>query len=158
MNRKANTLMLVLVAFVISCNNKTSQPGEFDSNNVFANVDYDKVVAYSYNGERGNEIINNKGTLAGEIKSKVELNESQIIKFTNLLCNKSTYDGAVASCFDPHLGIVFYKNNKPAAYVSICLDCNNLVSSIKIPNSNDGFSRDGEKNIMSFEKELGFQH
>jgi hypothetical protein len=71
------------------------------------------------------------------------------------LCNKSTYGGDVAACFDPHLGIVFYKASKPSAYVSICLDCNYLVSSIKIPGQ-AGFSDDGIKKIMDFERELKF--
>jgi len=145
-----------LAIFVISCNNDGQQSEtKANSNNVFATVDYDKVIAYSYDGEGDIEIIDEKGKLAGNIKKQVELSKAQTIRLTNILCNKSTYGGDIAACFDPQFGVVFYKTKKPVAYVSICLDCNYLVSSIKIPNEG-GFSNNGIKKIMDFEKELKF--
>jgi PIN domain nuclease of toxin-antitoxin system len=146
----------LLTFFVISCNNSGQQSDtKINSNNVFATVNYDRVVAYSYDGEGDIEIIDEKGKLADKIKKQVELSKAQTIKLTNILCNKSTYGGDIAACFDPHFGVVFYKTNKPVAYVSICLDCNYLVSSIKIADEG-GFSNDGIKKIMNFEKELKF--
>ena len=146
----------LLTLFVISCNNSEHQSDtKANSNNVFANVIYDKVVAYSYDGEGDIEIIDEKGKLANKIKKQVELSKAQTIKLTNTLCNKSTYGGDIAACFDPHFGVVFYKTNKPVAYVSICLNCNYLVSSIEIPDEG-GFSNDGIKKILAFEKELKF--
>ena len=146
----------LLTLFVISCNDIEHQSDtKANSNNVFANVIYDKVVAYSYDGEGDIEIIDEKGKLANKIKKQVELSKAQTIKLTNTLCNKSTYGGDIAACFDPHLGVVFYKTNKPVAHISICLDCNYLVSSIKILGEG-GFSYDGLKKIMDFEKELKF--
>jgi hypothetical protein len=146
-----------LTVLVISCNNNGQQ--QFDtkanSNNVFASVDYDKVIAYSYDGEGDIEIIDEKGKLADKINKQVELNDAQTIRLTNTLCSKSTYGGDIAACFDPHFGVVFYKANNPVVYVSICLDCNYLVSSIKIPGEG-GFSNDGIKKIVDFEKELKF--
>ena len=146
----------LLTFFVISCNNSGQQSdAKANSNNVFATVNYDKVIAYSYDGKGDIEIINDKGRLAEKIKKQVELSKAQTIKLTNTLCNKSTYGGDIAACFDPHLGVVFYKTNKPVAHISICLDCNYLVSSIKILGEG-GFSYDGLKKIMDFEKELKF--
>jgi len=148
--------IFLLTILVISCKNGGQQPDtKPNSNNVFAPVDYDKVVAYSYDGEGDIEIIDDQGKLAEKIKKQVELSNAQTIRLTNTLCDKSTYGGDVAACFDPHFGIVFYKINKPVAYISICLDCNYLVSSIKIPGE-AGFSNDGIKKIVDFEKELKF--
>ena len=141
--------------FCISCNNNEVRTVTPSSNNVFKTIDYDKVVAYSYDGESDIEIIDKQGKLAEKIKKQVELTKFQIIDFTNILCDKSTYGGDIAACFDPHFGIVFYKKNKSVAHVSICLDCNYLISSIKIPGEG-GFSNDGIKKIMDFEKELKF--
>ncbi|MFN8306952.1 MAG: hypothetical protein U0T79_09275 [Ferruginibacter sp.] len=146
----------LLTLFVTSCNDSRQQSDtKANSNNVFATVDYDKVVAYSYDGEGDIEIIDEKGKLANKIKKQVDLSKAQTIRLTNTLCNKSTYGGDIAACFDPHFGVVFYKTNKPVAYISICLDCNYLVSSIKIPGEG-GFSNEGIKKIMDFEKELKF--
>jgi hypothetical protein len=146
----------LLTLFVISCNSNGQQSDtKENSNNVFATVDYDRVVAYNYDGEGGNEIIDEKGKLANKIKKQVELSKAQTIKLTNTLCNKSTYGGDMAACFDPHFGVVFYKKTKPVEYVSICLDCNSLASSINIPNKG-GFSNDGIKKIIEIEKELKF--
>ena len=146
----------LLTIFITACNNDgQSSDTKANANNVFVAVDYDKVVAYKYDGEGDIEIIDEKGKLANKIKKQVELSNKQTIRLTNILCSKSTYGGDIAACFDPHFGVVFYKKNIPVAYVSICLDCNYLVSSIKIPGEG-GFSYDGVKKIMDFEKELKF--
>ncbi len=158
MKRKMKILFIVLLtSCFILCNNKHQLDSETkaNSNNVFATVDYDKVVAYRYNGEGDNEIIDKEGKLYEKIEKQVILSKAQTIRLTNVLCDKSTYGGDIAACFDPHFGLVFYKTNKPVAYISICLDCNYLVSSIKIPNDG-GFSEDGIKKIVDFEKELNF--
>jgi len=143
-----------LLSWLISCSGNTGEkPASY---NVFADISYDKVVAYSYNGEGGIEIIDEDKKLADEIGKKAQLDQARIIKLTNFLCTPSTYGGDEAACFDPHLGIVFYKANHPTAWVSICLDCNTLVSSVKIPNEKGGFSMKGIKGVMDFEKGLGF--
>src|SRR5258705_6848046 len=115
MSSKFITTFMTLLAFLaIRCHN--SGPHTFDdpynSNNVFAPVNYDKVVAYDYNGEGDINIIDKEGNLAERIKSQKELTKSQIIRFTNTLCDRSTYGGDIAACFNPHLGIVFYKESK----------------------------------------------
>jgi hypothetical protein len=52
----------LLTLFVISCNSRGKDSGtKVNSNNVFASVDYDRVVAYSYDGEAGIEIVDRHG-------------------------------------------------------------------------------------------------
>jgi hypothetical protein len=120
--------------------------------NVFSKIKYDKVVAYRYEGDGGVEIIDDQGRLAKEIKKQVVLEKSQVTALTNTLSNSSTYGGDVAACFDPHLGIVFYSGDEPAAFVSICLDCNYLESSVDIPASTSGFSDQGFREIVALQK------
>jgi hypothetical protein len=149
------TFALLLAVFLISCNNKGKTEEKPSANNLFVKMDYDTVIAYSYDGEGDIEIIDKEGKLATKIKKQVVLNTSQIIRLTNIFCDKSTYGGAIAACFDPHFGIVFYKANKPVAYVSVCLACNYLVASLKLP-FEDGFSEKGINKIVDFEKEIKF--
>jgi hypothetical protein len=149
--------VLFLTLNVTSCKDNDAEISSIkpNSNNVFASLDYDKAVAYNYDGEGEVEIIDDKGKLAPKIKKQIALTRPQVIKLTNIFCSKSTYGGDVAACFDPHFGVVFYKANRPRAYVSICLDCNYLVSSIKIPSLDQtGFSNKGAKNIYDFEKQI----
>ena len=158
MNTKIYSISLLVVSLTtISCGNNESLTNKRSINNVFATLDYDKTVAYNYNGQGDIEIIDKEtGQLAKKIRKQVVLDSAQILKITNDLCDKSSYGGDVASCFDPHLGIVFYKTDKPVAYISICLDCNYLISSIKIPNSESGFSDNGIKRILEFERKIGY--
>jgi len=157
MTTKIITSILCLALVVSSCSNDNTEISgdEPNAGNVFASLDYDTAVAYNYDGEMDIEIIDRNGNLAQKIKKQVILKRPQVTKLTNIFCSKSTYGGPVAACFDPHFGVVFYKDGKPKAYVSVCLDCNHLESSIKIPTPDeDGFSEAGAKNIYSFEKQV----
>ena len=158
MNTQKIISFIFLVAVInTSCKDKKDEISSDKPipNNVFASLNYDRVVAYDYNGEGDVEIIDNKGRLAPKIKKQINLTRPQVIKLTNIFCSKSSYGGDIAACFNPHFGIVFYKNNKPEAYVSVCLDCNYLVSSIEIPIVDEiGFSDNGAKNIYEFEKQI----
>jgi len=100
------------------------------------------------------------------------LSITQINSITKILTSDSTYGGNKAFCFEPHLGIVFYLDTAVISYVSICLDCNYLISSTFIPATElnkvqvsehykhplDGFSKTGRQKINEFCKSLNFNH
>jgi hypothetical protein len=150
------TFRLLCLAIVSVCTSSCNKSPLQNPDNAFLPLKYDKAVAYNYNGEGDIEIIDENGKLAKGIKKSIELDSSQVIVITNVLSDKSTYGGDVASCFDPHLGLVFYKGEKVAGYVSVCLECNYLISSIEIPAAKSGFSKLGGDRIVSFQKEIGF--
>ena len=50
---------------------------------------------------------------------------------------------------------MFYEGEKVSAYISICLECNYLISSIKIPAAESGFSKTGSQGIESFQRDVG---
>ncbi len=141
--------------------------------NPFLGLKYDKVIAYDYNGQGGRIIINN-GNLSSAIKKVHTLTNNQINKINQVLGDTSTYGGSTFSCFDPHLGLVYYLDNKIIAHVSICLSCNFLSSSIKIPAIEQehkkikvgenhsyfahGFTELGSNEISKLCKELQFSH
>ena len=141
------------------------------ANRPFNKLDYNKVIAYEYQGGKGEGIIIN-GKLATNVKQQKELTQEQIDSLTNYLGANSTYGGNKAFCFNPHLGIVFYKDCEVVAHISICLECNYLISSINIPATEvkkikigddyeypaEGFSKLGRQKINSLCKQLNFSH
>ena len=136
----------------------------------FKRLRYNKVIAYEYQGTVGEKVIAivEESKLASTIKQQKELNQEQVNKLTNLLGANSTYGEGYASCFDPHLGVVFFDGSKIVYHASICLDCNQLRSSIVIPATKakyirigedfkypaEGFSKSGSQKIIDLFKEL----
>lgn len=144
------------------------------ANRPFNKLDYNRVIAYDFGGGKGEAVIDiiTHGKLAPTVTQQKELTQEQIGGLTNYLGANSTYGGNKAFCFDPHLGIVFYKDKRVVAHLSICLECNYLRSSIKIPATKvkkiiigddyeyhaEGFSKLGRQKINSLCKQLNFSH
>lgn len=154
-----NTLIFcITVICSSSCNTTNQKLNKKDTVvNVFDSLDYDIALAYDYNGEGGDDIIDANGRLANRIYKSAELTSTQVKRITDIFCSKETYDkhASVAACFDPHFGVVLYKADTVVAFVSVCLDCNYLHSSIEISQAT-AFSQLGTRNIIEFEKNIGF--
>jgi len=146
-----------------------------DAGTPFGQLDYDRVVAYDYEGDAkgdGREIIVEDGKLAPKISKKMELSQEQVNSLTGFLGANETYGGGTASCFDPHMGLVFYEGEKVVMHVSICMECNRLSASIPIPATQyhlrnadttdafalEGFSKAGQEKLSQLCGELGFSH
>jgi hypothetical protein len=106
----------------------------------FSSLKYDKVIIYDYSGSKDYylHIIDEQGRLAKTVTKQATLTTTEINKLSKSLDSKSSYGGGSAACFDPHLGIVYYSKTKIVAYVSVCLDCNALDSSIDIAAQKQG--------------------
>jgi hypothetical protein len=145
------------------------------NHNPFLSLDFDKAIAYDYEGGKGEgviQIIDSNGVLAPTVTKSRELTIKQKNLVTHLFGSNSTYGEGYAACFEPHLGILFFNNNKVVAHLSICLECNYLSSSFLIPAtsfkkikisddseySEEGFSKIGRRKINSFCKQLNFDH
>ena len=128
------------------------------ANAPFDTLNYDKVIAFDYVPKTEEQEIITKGKYCLNIKRLVALNQVQANNITSVLSAKRTYGGAIAACFDPHLGLVFYHNGKVVMYSSICLECNQQYSSISIPSKKFGFSDYGRKQINDLLKQLNFSH
>ena len=101
----------------------------------FNNLDYDKIIAYDFKGdeEMYNDVIDKNGKFIPIIEKQQFLTQKQADKILSALTKKSSYGEASAFCFNPHLGLVFFKGNKKVNQISICLDCNDSASEIDIP-------------------------
>lgn len=95
---------------------------------------------YDYEGGKGPDlyIVDEKGQLAKSIKKQVVLISKSIKELNSKLEDKRSYGATTASCFDPHVGLVYYFKEKVVAHISICLDCNRLRSSLDIPAQKQG--------------------
>jgi hypothetical protein len=125
-------IIVFLLAFFATVNGQ--------SNNPFAKLKFDKLVMYDFTGGKGGDldIIDDNGKLASSISKQVQLGKTEANRLSSKLGSKQSYGGRTASCFDPHLGFVYYFNGKVVAHVTICLDCNRLYSSIDIPGQKQG--------------------
>ncbi|HLP10401.1 MAG TPA: hypothetical protein VK177_00615 [Flavobacteriales bacterium] len=138
----------------------------------FGRLDYDKVIAYDYEGEGEHSYsVFYKNEFVPVILKQQYLTAEQSKKMIELFSSKETYGGGVAACFEPHLGFVFYKNNKKVGSIDVCLGCNFLESDPHIPAQDQfinpgtdssiavyGFSRQGRSGIIGLCKELGFYY
>jgi hypothetical protein len=119
---------------------------------------YNKVVAYTYEDYQGGEILLPDSTINPNVIDQRTLNAKEIADLLLMLNDTESYGGDVSRCFIPRLGFVFMDNKTPVAHVSICLQCNFLVSSsrikaIKNP-KRSGFSKLGRKRILDISSSL----
>jgi len=114
--------------------------------NPFLQLTFDRVVMYDYQpeGEKAGLIINSNGNLVGTVLKKAQLDTITIKQLNRKLGERKSFGGITASCFDPHLGIVYYLNDKVIAHVSICFACNRLRSSKDIPAQKQGKVGEGK--------------
>lgn len=101
----------------------------------FNHLDYDKIIAYDFEGdeEQYHAPIDRQGMFIPIIEKQQFLSQQQADRILKVLTKNSSYGEASAACFNPHLGLVFFKNNKKINQISICLDCNGSASEIDIP-------------------------
>lgn len=140
----------------------------------FGHLQYDKIIAYDFEGQEESIMnpIDEKGRFVSVILKQQVLTQLQADNILQHLSDVKTYGGTSAACFNPHLGLVFFKDNQVVSQISICLDCNLIDSKIPIPavtykkidpgTDNEyslvGFSTSGRKAIIELGKELGFYY
>ncbi|MFP9113548.1 hypothetical protein ACLI1A_06380 [Flavobacterium sp. RHBU_3] len=132
----------------------------------FDKLIFDKVIAYDYegSGEPYPSIIEEGDFNPVVLKQKI-LNTEQVNKLIKSLTTPSSYGGTSASCFDPHLAFLFYKDNKIVYTIDICLDCNRMSTTTEIPAIESfkreypfGFSLEGKRDICALCREFNFYY
>jgi len=118
----------------------------------FSTLDYDKIIASDFRGdeEMYDAPIDKQGNFIPIIEKQQFLSQEQADKILKALAKKSSYGEASAACFNPHLGLVFFKGNKKVNQMSICLDCNGSISEIDIPARRNRVFNKGTDDEYSF--------
>lgn len=142
--------------------------------NPYSTIQYDSIVAYDFNGEGGGSIVY-KDKLDKTAKNNTTLTQPQIDSLLFFVTDTNTYGNGTSACFDPHLGIVFYKDKKIISTIDVCFGCNYLVSSTHLPaqsyhsrvntyddyvihQSYQGFSDEGKRRLLWLCKNLGLKY
>ncbi len=114
----------------------------------FSSLHADSVVIYDFNARNEDDvdasIIDKKEHLLREFKKSKRLGIDSANELTRRVENKRSYGGYVADCFEPHLGIVYYKQSMPVAYINVCIDCNRLEGNFKLPAQDQGVAKSEE--------------
>jgi hypothetical protein len=98
--------------------------------NPYLELRADSVVIY--------DLVTEGGAVREDLESnnfyrkQARLDGKSIKKLSKKLGKKRSFGVPGSMCFDPHLGIVYYQNGGPIAIVNVCLDCNNLESSLEL--------------------------
>lgn len=120
--------------------------GQKDSNQ-FLKLTVDSVVFYDFGGQPEDEILSiveKDGKLSKTVIKSAKLDKLTADNFTKILGQKESYGKQTASCFDPHLGVVYYSKGVPLAHVTICISCNRLYPSLDIKAQQQG--KEGQGN------------
>ena len=86
----------------------------------FTQLKFDKAIMYDFEGGKGSEsiyILDNNGKLSKTVRKKVILDQKTLKTLNTKLESKESYGAATASCFEPHLGIVYYLKNNPVSHI-----------------------------------------
>lgn len=108
----------------------------------------DSIVFYDFKDKlksKNISIVENGMLNSKIIKNSFKLNNSKFKEFNNTLFKKSSFGKGTAFCFDPHLGIVYFKKGQPLYYNNICFSCNILRANFDIPNQKKGKQGEGDK-------------
>jgi hypothetical protein len=139
----------------------------------FDSIRFNKVIAYDYDGsdQGGPGIIDSAGKFDSRIKAQRALDAGQIYAVTSCLGSKQSYGDGTAPCFRPGMAIVFFQDIQPVMKTEICLDCNFLESSVRIPAKYGkkakmegteielvGFTKEGRACIIDLAKQLSFSY
>ena len=115
-------------------------------------------------------VIGKDGKFIPIIKKQQFLTQNQADNILSALTKDTSYGEVSAACFNPHFGLVFFKNDKKVNQINICLGCNNSISEIDIPAQTHkvfnkgteheyaftGFTAKGKAAVITLCKELQF--
>jgi len=136
---KILTITLLLLAAV--CN----------AQNPYAALSCDSVVIVDY-GNMQTEDTNiekySNGYRFMHIPSKAKtLTKGETDELIERIGKKSSYGVEHATCYMPHLAVMFMKNGYAVEYVEVCTECNRLVSSLELEATKQGPTDVGEGQV-----------
>lgn len=126
-------LILILFSFTISAQ-------EIDFAKYIIDIEtfkVDSVVFYNFDYKKTESIIIGY-RFPENRKNKFKLEGNKANKFIGLLKDTNSFGLGTMACFEPHIGVLLYKNGNVNAFIDICLDWNRLNASFKINAQQNG--------------------
>ncbi|MFC4477172.1 hypothetical protein [Flavobacterium chungangensis] len=126
------------------------------------NIKCDSVIGINYIGFSGEHFfnpINEKGKYINTISQTKKLNQNQILRLNSIIGNKKTYKNPnIASCYEPRLAFIYFKNNTVICQTQVCLSCYQLQSTANFVEGVSGnFNNQAQKKLTQLHDELGFK-
>lgn len=101
--------------------------------NPFEQLEYDRAVAYEYQGDGGRDIRFVLQRPSIPVDSSIVLSPTQVAAFETLICGKDGYGANKSDCFDPHFAVAYFQGDSLIASVNVCLMCNYLIADPEVP-------------------------
>ncbi len=123
----------------------------------------DSVIILDYNGAFGEHTylpLNDKGQWIATIKKTKRLSEDQLNFIQIIFGSKSSFKNPkMFFCYEPRIGLIYYRNNEVIAQSAICLSCCRMESTAKLGSGNNYASYNTETNekIAKFYDQLNLQ-
>ncbi len=123
----------------------------------------DSMIIINYNGAFGEDTympINDKGQWISTVKKTKRLSAEEIIFIQKIFGSKSSFTNPkMVFCFEPRIGIVYYKNNIVIAQSAICLGCCRMISTAKLGNGENyaSYNELTSKKLISFYDKLDLE-
>lgn len=146
-----STLMILSLTFCLMANKKPihhktivdSEPLISNSDSLFdpfLKLDYDEVFIYNFNFDTAKKqrlnlefSVNSFNFNKVNKTSLKKLDSSTVNHIIKILSDTATYGRQTYACFLPRMGLTFLKDKKTVFNVLICLECNYLESTSRIP-------------------------
>ena len=156
-------LLTALTSCVYSDSDTLQEKKEWKPIDPFSAIDYDKAVAYDFDGDTDILLLDSSNQLTKTVTKQTILDSSQIAEFKNIIMDSTTFGAIQPKDFYPHFGIIFYKYNKIIHSLQISLTCSGMIATFPIQELNkreypeNGLTEKGRERIYYFCKRLGFK-
>ena len=117
-------------AFTLRTNQRNFKGTLFDSVMI---TEFSPPTEAPFPSQRKDLLKQKPDTAATKLKAMLTKPESEEIY--RLLTDKKSYNSKASVCWMPHLGIYFLNKGVIVNYIEVCLDCNKLMSLLRIKDS-----------------------
>jgi hypothetical protein len=125
-----------------------------------SNFKFDSIIILDYNGSFGEHSylpLNDSGQWITTIKFREKLTSKKATYLDNIFGDKQTYKHELhIGCFQPGLGLIYYKDNCVIGQSTICIGCARILSTMRLGNKDyyASFNQETKDKLKQFYKGL----
>lgn len=128
-----------------------------------SNFKFDSIIILDYNGGFGEHSylpLNDSGQWITTIKFRERLTNKKASYLDDIFGDKQTYKNELhIGCFQPGLGLIYYKNNYVVGQSTICIGCARILSTMRLGNNDyyASFNQKTKDKLKQFYKDLNIK-
>ena len=122
----------------------------------------DSAIIIDYSGSFGEHSylpLNDKGQWINTIKKRKKLSVDELQFIQQIFGDKSTFKNPlIIGCYEPGLGIIYFKDNKVIGQSAICIGCARIESTATLGSGDNyaSFNEKAKQKLRQFYKNLKF--